>query len=191
MKVRLSMFAGACALALLIAFVSYRCSGGISRAKMLSIYGFEAWTPKQAYQRSANNWWNSGIMGCLAGIPVVTNEVSSSSEKLNVFWETENPPRDGHLLVVEVNDFSSAVDAMMQKFSRCAAVQPFPRAQGVFATIGDVCFTGYPQGCSNCFKFVRNNVFVSVDASDYCVASNLAFTIDAAILNASTNAPGM
>lgn len=181
---------GAIAVAALLSMsVHLRGRDGMSRQKMLSIYGFEEWSPRMTYQAAATNWWASTLVGCLAGANVATNAASSSSIVVDLVWETSNPTGDGSLLVVETNSFSSSVDVMVQRFSQCAAVQPFPRAQGVYASIGDVCFTGFPEGCSNSFDFVRNNVYVSVEASDNCVASNLAFAIDAAILNVSTNAP--
>ena len=177
--------------ALLSMSVQLRCCAGMGRQKMSSIYGFEEWSPRMTYQAAATNWWAPTLVGCLGGANVATNAASDSSVVVDLIWETGNPTGDGSLLVVETNSFSSAVEVMVQRFSQCAAVQPFPRAQGVYASIGDVCFTAFPQGCSNCFDFVRNNVYVSVEASDNCVASKLAFAIDSAILNASTNAPGM
>ena len=191
MKIRLPVLIGVGVAALLPVVIPLCCSGGMSRQKMSSIYGFDEWSPRMAYQASATNWWSSALVGCLAGANVVTNAASNMSTVVDLIWETSNPTGDGALLVMATNSFPSAVDVMVQRFSQCAAPQPFPRAQGVYASIGDICFTGYPQGCSNSFDFVRNNVYVSVEATDHCVASNLAFAIDSAILNASTNAPGM
>ena len=191
MKIRLSLLAGFSVVTLLSVVIPLCCRGGMSRQKMSAIYGFDEWSPRVAYQSAATNWWTAALVGCLTGYNVMTNDVSEPSAVVNLFWETSNPTGDGALLVVEANTFSSAVDVMMQRFAECAAVQPFPHAQGAYAAIGDICFTAFPQGCSNSFDFVRNNVYVSVESSDHCVASNLAFTIDAAILNASTNAPGM
>lgn len=190
MKIRLSLLACFSVVTLLSAVIPLCCRGGMSRQKMSFIYGFDEWSPMMAYQCVATNWWTAALVGCLAQHNVMTNDMSEPSAVVNLFWETNNPAGDGTLLVVETTSFSSAVDVMMQRFSQCAAPQPFPRSQGVYASIGDICFTGYPLGCSNSFDYVRNNVYVSVEATDHCIASNLAFTIDAAILNASTNTPG-
>ena len=130
--------------ALLSMSVQLRCCAGMGRQKMSSTYGFEEWSPRMTYQAAATNWWAPTLVGCLGGANVATNAASDSSVVVDLIWETGNPTGDGSLLVVETNSFSSAVEVMVQRFSQCAAVQPFPRAQGVYASIGDVCFTAFP-----------------------------------------------
>ena len=185
-KVKISAVCAAVAAAGALTLILLCCRGGMSK-KMSAVYGFEEWRPRRSYDAVATNWWRSGLLSGIAGANVATNAFAVRPLHLDIVWEGDGQIGEGSIRIVETSGFSAAVDAMMQSFSRCSAVQPFPRAQGSIASIGDVCFTSFPQGSSNSLDFVRNNVYVSIDSDNAAVSCGIAASVDSAILDASTN----
>ena len=83
----------------------------------------------------------------------------------------------------------SAQTELMQHFADLTLVRQYSVTNGL---AGDRCYClTLPNGFS-CVDFTRNNVFVDIAAYTNCLSAfDIAVQLDAAILNASTNAPGM
>ena len=83
----------------------------------------------------------------------------------------------------------SAQTELMRHFADLTLVRQYSVTNGL---AGDRCYClTLPDGFS-CVDFTRNNVFVDIAVYTNCLSAfDIAVQLDSAILNASTNAPGM
>ena len=83
----------------------------------------------------------------------------------------------------------SAQTALMQHFADIPLVRQYSVTNGL---AGDRCYCLTLSNGFSCVEFTRNNVFVDIATyTNSLSAFDIAVQLDAAILNVSTNAPGM
>lgn len=159
-------------------------------AGIYRVYAADDWRPQIDYCHNvAGNWWSSSMLPPAPVGQLVSVETLHPSDIAHYIWESPDvvSNAEGMVRVRGGSSFVEAVRLMMEDFAYSSAFQPFPQPTGVCTNLGDVCYTGYPAGSSGSLKFIRNNIYVFISSSDENWSTNTAFTIDAAILNASTN----
>ena len=124
---------------------------------------------------SASNWYGK-CEKCYIGqvkhwplnLPVMSRRVcherAKSSGGIRDIFLLSDPGHTNQLLRLEIvcaDSIKLAHRAMLEYFSSCSAVQPFPIASDRTGSVGDYCYFGYGKPWTS-VMFVRNNVFVAL-----------------------------
>ena len=126
-------------------------------------------------------------------IPTIIFNDLNVSEDLTIrsgsyMFQPTNTPFNVHLRVYETPSVLDAHEALIDFFSTCSAIQPFPSGASIGIDLGDHCYTGYPIGETNSVSFVRNNVFVNVSSRKLqSSVYEIAKQIDQHLLSISTS----
>ena len=124
---------------------------------------------------SASNWYGKSKK-CYSGLvkqwplsfpamlrPVYHERAKSSGGTRDVFLLSDagNTNQLLRLEIVCADSIKLAHRAMLEYFSSCSAVQPFPIASDDTGSVGDYCYFGYGKPWTS-VMFVRDNVFVAL-----------------------------
>jgi hypothetical protein len=136
------------------------------------LYAFESWAghTKAHYQHPVTNWVPDFASIGVTNFVVRDEGVWTNFQKYSdyLFHPPDAPATYVKLGIVERQDVTNAHLAMLENFQFAAAPQPFPLGLALGIDIGDRCYLGWGV-VGGSVDFVRNNVFVSLSATDYSV----------------------
>jgi len=146
--------------------------------RLKDIYQYDKWvgSVQTNYLHSVQNWMpdftSYGVTNLL------TEPYISSSQNMResiYFFQATNMLEKIDLRILETSSILDAQEMLMEHFSYCSAIHPFPTGKSIGVNIGDHCYTGYPIGSTNSISFVRNNMFINIssEASVYDIANKI------------------
>ena len=180
-------------LSILIVVMSLVCRGDAFLDDIMEDYDFTSWsgTTNASYMANVAAVDISALSLPTNGMSISVKSIDDGERRENallVFREPDN----GIVLSVVVRCSSNVIGAqteIMRRFSDFS-LNPLPWVTNGLA--GDRCYYKCASNGYNYVAFARNNVFVEATSFTNVVsATDIAVQLDAAILNVSTNAPGM
>lgn len=144
-------------------------------------YGFTNWvgSTETKYSCLVTNWVpNFTTLGVSNLISAQEGTWYNGSKNSAYFFHPTNmPDATVDLRVQERPSVTEAHNAMMDVFSNCSAIQPFPIGATNTVKVGDRCYFGYPPNTYSSIFCVRNNVFLTISA-DLTNCSVRAIAVD-------------
>ena len=137
--------------------------------KLKGIYQYATWvdSTKTNYLQQIQNWNPDISLYGATNIEIQElGKVYGNSRVSFYVFQTTNTPYDVYLKITEEPSIHDAHEALMEFFSTCSAIQPFPTGASIGVNLGDHCYTGYPIGATNSVTFVRNNVLIDISSGE-------------------------
>ena len=129
-------------------------------------YNFNDWAgnTKTNYQKTVSDFQpNFGDIG-LTSIRFSDNDiVQDGVDRRYIVSASTQTDEVVDVRISTRNSIIAAQNSMMDFFSLCSAIQPFPSGDALSVSVGDRCYLGYPTNTVSSIAFVRNTVFVNVD----------------------------
>ena len=151
-----------------VTLVVYACAESrIDIAKQL--YGYDQWvgTTKTNYTRIVTSFIPDFTgSGYSTNHPPIIDDVKEGG--FYCLLTLKNNTSHDEIIDVTIdirNDIHTIHSYLMESFAYSAAIQPFPLGETMSVYLGDRCYLGYPTNSTSNISFVRNNVYVDVNAN--------------------------
>ena len=127
------------------------------------VYNFEQWvgTTKTNYQNTVSDFQPN--FNEITFTPLYLNNCEILQNGVNRRYFAAHTTQTNMFLDVRIlcrNNVVDAQNAMMEFFSLCSAIQPFPSGETMSVSVGDRCYLGCETNSIPSISFVRNTVFV-------------------------------
>lgn len=128
-------------------------------------YKFNRWagTTKTNYQKAVSDFQPKLSEIGLSSVRFKDSEIVPNG--MNRRYIVSPPAQTNEVVDIRIscrNSIAAAQNSMMDFFSMCSAIQPFPSGDALSISVGDRCYLGYPTNTVTSIAFVRNTVFVDV-----------------------------